>query len=362
MVKNKCWELELNGMFHGRLTSSRPPIVCSSSFTVRPVTLPELSAALGRMSGSRAVGYDGVSLQLIERCFPVIGPHVLRVINMSLVTGEVPKQWKHAKVIPIHKAGEMSQPCNFRPISILSVVSKLAEKLVSTQLITYLTDNHILSPSQYAYRPRHSTEGATVDLVCRVTANSDEGRVTCLSSCDLSKAFDCVDRGALLTKLQWYGISTHWFCDFFSHRTQAIDGGGSLSVPFGVVQGSAIGPIMFNVFTNDLSCHLSSHAALVSYADDSQILHTAPPTPTGLTELRLRVETDLAALSVWFCSNGLKVNPAKTELIVFGTAAAIKKTAGFSISFDGVQLEPVQCVKILGVLLDKQLTVLTVYS
>ena len=264
--------------------------------------------------------------------------------------------WKHAKVIPIHKAGEESQPGNFRPISILSVISKLAEKVVSIQLMTYLTDNHILSPSQYAYRPHHSTEGATVDLVSRISANSDEGLVTCLSSCDLSKAFDCVDRGALFAKLQWYGISTHWFTDFFTDRTQAIASGGSLPVPFGVVQGSIIGPIMYSLFTNDLACHLSCHASLVSYADDSQILHSAEPTPIGLAELRHRVETDLATVSAWFCSHGLKVNPTKTELIVFGTAASIRRTAGFSINFDGAQLAPAQCVKILGVLLDQELT------
>ena len=82
----RCVADELAGRSGGKL-SPRPPIVCSSSFAVRPVTLPELSSALGRMSGSRAVGYDGVLLQLIERCFPVIGPHVLRVINRSFVTG-----------------------------------------------------------------------------------------------------------------------------------------------------------------------------------------------------------------------------------------------------------------------------------
>ena len=114
--------------------SPRPPIVCSSSYTVRPAMLPELSSAMGRLSGSRAVGSDGVLLLLIERCFPVIGPQVLRVINRSFVTGKVPKVWKHAKVIPIHKADETSQPCNLRPISILSVVSKLAEKLVALSL------------------------------------------------------------------------------------------------------------------------------------------------------------------------------------------------------------------------------------
>ena len=346
---------ELEGRSAPRLTP-RPPIVCSSAFKVRAATLTELSSALKRMSGSRAVGYDGVSLQLIARCFPVVGPHVLRVINRSLVTGKVPTLWKYAKVIPIHKAGDVSQPCNFRPISILSVVSKLAEKLVSTQLMTYLTDNHVLSPSQYAYRPNHSTESATVDLVSRITANNDEGLVTCLSSCDLSKAFDCVNRGALLTKLQWYGISTHWFADYFSNRTQAIDGGCSLPVPYGVVQGSTIGAIMFSLFTNDLPCHLSRNASLISYADDSQILHSAPPTQTGLTELRLRTETDLSTLSAWFCYNRLKINPDKTELILFGTTAALKKTTDFSISFEGAQLTPAQSVKILGVIFDRELS------
>ena len=234
-------------------------------------------------------------------------------------------------------------------------MAKIAEKLVSIQLRRYLTANSIMSPTQYAYRAHHSTESAAVDLVSAVSAHRDEGRVTCLTSCDLSKAFDCVDRNELFKKLSWYGISSHWFLDYFTGRTQSVGGSASTEVTFGVVQGSILGPIMFNIFTNDLSCHLSSHSSVISYADDSQILHSARPTPSDLAELRLAVETDLTKLSAWFTSNGLKVNPSKTELILFGTAASLKKASNFSISFDGVSLTPANQVKILGLLLDPEL-------
>ena len=333
----------------------RPPTVCSSAFTVRPATLPELSRALKRMSGSRAVGSDGVSLQLIRRCLPVVGPHVLRVINSSIVTGKVPAMWKHAKVVPIYKAGDRQQPASFRPVSVLSVIAKIAEKIVSIQLNSYLTENDLMSPTQYAYRAHHSTESAMVDLVSAISANRDDGRVTCLTSCDLSKAFDCVDRTVLFEKLEWYGISAHWFQDYFSGRTQSVEGSEAIEVPFGVVQGSILGPIMFNIFTNDLPCHLSRRASVMSYADDTQITHSAPPTPSGLAELRLAVETDLTELSAWFAANGLKANPAKTELMLFGTAQSLKKASKFSVQFDGVELKPSQRVKILGVTLDPEL-------
>ena len=187
----------------------RPSTVCSSTFAVQPATLPELSGALRRMSSSRATGSDGVSLQLVSRCFPLVGPHLLRIINVSIVTGRVPALWKHAKIVPIYKSGDTLQPASFRPISVLSVPAKITEKLVSTQLTNYLAENHLMSPAQYAYRAHHSTESALVDLVSTVAAHRDAGRITCVTFCDLSKAFDCVDCNELFKKLSWYGISSH---------------------------------------------------------------------------------------------------------------------------------------------------------
>ena len=347
---------ELAARQDGPVPPPRPPTVCSSTFTVRPATLPELSDALRRMSGSRATGSDGVSLQLVRRCFPVVGPHLLRVINASIVSGKVPALWKHARVVPIHKSGDRSQPASFRPISVLSVPAKITENLVSAQLTNYLDENRLMSPTQYAYRAHHSTESAVVDLVSTVAAHRDAGRVTCVTSCDLSKAFDCVDRDVLFKKLCWYGISSHWFRDYFDGRTQSVEGSTTIGVSFGVIQGSILGPIMFNIFTNDMPCHLSSRSSIISYADDSQILHSAPPTLTDLAELRLAVESDLTKLSAWFSCNGLKVNPTKTELILFGTASTLKKAAHFMISFDGVVLKPTDSIKVLGVVLDSELS------
>ena len=237
------------------------------------------------------------------------------------------------------------------------MIGKLAEKVVSLQLLDFLTVNRLMSPTQYAYRPGRSTEDAAVDVVSVIADNRDKGDVTCMTSCDLSKAFDCVNREALLTKLKWYGVSSHWFDDYFRDRMQCVRGSSVMqSVDFGVVQGSILGPILFNMFTNDLHCHLSDQCKVVSYADDSAILHSAPPTPEGLAALKSSVEGDLVSLATWFKNNGLKVNPRKTEMCLFGTPAVIKKASTFKVQFGDVALLPAEHIKFLGVLLDQHLT------
>ena len=110
----------------------RLPRVVSGAFRVRPVTLSELSAALHRMSSSKAVGPDGVCLSLLRECFAVVGPHLLHIVNHSLTSGQLPPLWKLATVVPLHKSGPAAEPANYRPISVLSVVGKLAEKVVCT--------------------------------------------------------------------------------------------------------------------------------------------------------------------------------------------------------------------------------------
>ena len=130
--------------------------------------------------------------------------------------------------------------------------------MVGIEILNYVTSNSMLTPTQFAYRPAHSTESAALDIVSHIVSNSDEGRVTSVTSLDLSKAFDCVERGALLSKLGWYGISPRWLESYFSDRTHTPKGEKiTKTVLFGVVQGGTLGPLLFNLFTNDLANGIS---------------------------------------------------------------------------------------------------------
>ena len=332
----------------------RPPRVTATSLILRPATLPELSRALHDLSSSKAVGVDGVPVQAIRKCFPVIGPHLLHIINTSIVTCVFPSSWKVASVVPLHKSGPKDTATNFRPISLLSVLSKLCEKIVCEQLSSYLISHDLLSASQYAYRPCHSTEDALIDLIELASRQIDAGHIVAVTSIDLSKAFDSVDHDVLLSKLQWYGVDPRWFESYLTDRRQVVKGGSlSLLLSHGVPQGSIVGPVLFSIFTNDLPSHLP-HGRFISYADDTQLIDSAHP--DDLLSLKSRQEETVHAVQSYFTSNCLKMNPTKTTLLLIGTPQSLKKSHHFQLNISGHTLTPSQSVKMLGVTIDSNLS------
>ena len=332
----------------------RPPCVTTARLQLQPITLPMLSKALNEMSSSKAVGQDGVPILALRKCFAVLGPHLLHLVNTSITTCVFPSEWKVAVVVPLHKSGSRDSPENFRPVSILSVLSKLCEKVVCKQLSEHLNSQNLLAPSQYAYRPCHSTEDAVTDAVEWMTRQIDAGHVVAVTSVDLSKAFDSVDHEVLLSKLQWYGVDPRWFRSYLLDKKQKVKG-GSLSLPLshGVPQGSLVGPILFSIFTNDLSTYLP-HGRLVSYADDTQLLDSA--LPEHLPLLKSRQEETIRAVQSYFTENSLKMNPAKTNLLLVGTSQSLKKASSFQLDIDNHTLRPLPAVKVLGVTLDSALS------
>ena len=336
--------------------SPRPSTVCAAAFHLQGVTLPELSRCLRSMSASRAVGLDGVPLFAVRKCFPVIAPYLLRLINLSLSTKVFPDCWKTASIVPILKSGDPTVPSNNRPISLLSVLSKILEKVVCTQLTSYLERVCILSPRQYAYRSHHSTEDALLCVVERLIANTDEGLVSSVTTLDLSKAFDSVDHELLLCKLSWYGVADlEWFRSYLTGRQQVVRGGReTLPVTCGVPQGSIIGPILFILFTTDLPAHVT-HGILTSYADDTVHVDCASPDEPGLTDLKARMEQTMRELIAWFSSNSLKMNEKKTDFILVGSKKNLIKSDSFSFDINGAAFHRSEKLKILGVIVDETL-------
>ena len=332
--------------------SPRPSRVVSGAFRVRPVTLPELSSAMKRMSASRACGIDGVTIGMLRMTFPVIGPHLLNVINSSLVSGKLPAEWKVARVIPLHKSGSVDDPSNYHPLSLLSTVAKIAESVVCGQLMTYLLAHDILTDVQHGFRPGRSTESAMLDTVSFLMDGLDDGLIGSLTTADTSKAFDSVQHPRLLEKLGWYGIDAHWFRDWLSDRCQVVRGGGEVRpITHGVIQGSLLGPILFLIFTNDLPSYLNTK--VVMYADDVQFLHLA--SPKSVLELKSDVECTLDIASHWFIQNCLKINPAKTDLLVVKSRRR-RLDSDYDVQFGTAVIQPSTATKILGVVVDSGLT------
>ena len=222
----------------------------------------------------------------------------------------------------------------------------------------YLSANHLLSPTQHGFRPRHSTETALTEI----PAAFDSGKISLLCLIDLSKCFDVINHGKLLNKLQTLGINISWFQNYLHGHTQCVNYTGSdgllkISSPReinqGVFQGSSLGPILFCAFANDLSLH-AADALVVQYADDTQVL--VSETKSCLPALIARMESALSCLGNYFHSNGLKVNVIKFELLTLGTRQNLRSLPSFTVNFRGTSLTPTTEARNLGVLFDQHLS------
>jgi len=241
------------------------------------------------------------------------------------VTETVPSSWKRAIVIPIHKRNDPSEASNFRPVTIVSTICKLVEKLVHHQLTAYLVYHGLFSSDQHGFTEKHSTCTALLSITDNILQGMDDSEITLLTLIDLSRCFDVVDHSMLLTKLRQLQISTGWIQSFLEGHTQRVRVGQTLSEPrditIGTFQGSCLGPLLYNIFSNDIACFIPHHidgfrVTIVRYADDSQVAITGPR--SRLEEMKRSLESVLDVMCTWFMQHGMLVNASKTELLLCG--------------------------------------------
>ena len=242
----------------------------------------------------------------------MIATPLTHLINLSLTTNVFPADWKIAKIIPIYKSGSRSNLDNYRPISILPVLSKIIEKIKHRQLISFLDRNSLLSPSQFGFRRGLSTELAATLLLDDIRKDVDAGKLVGAVFIDLSKAFDTISHTKLLEKLSQYGVNDgelEWFKDYLFSRKATVSyncTSGVREIYTGVPQGSILGPLLFLIFFNDIT-DVINHAKIVKYADDTVLYVADKETQSIQTQLVM----DMESIAVWLKENELIINLKK---------------------------------------------------
>ncbi|PFX15504.1 putative RNA-directed DNA polymerase from transposon BS [Stylophora pistillata] len=308
-----------------------PQIVRPEKFNLRKITVTEVRKALKDLKQKKATGVDGIPSRLLKDGSDALAYPLSLIFNLTIQQNVIPAEWKKAKVTPLHKSGSKDDPRNYRPISVLPVVSKVLERLIHKQLASFFDDHNLLCKLQSGFRRMHSTETAVTYFADEILLNMDKGLVTGSVFIDLAKAFDTVDHDILLRKLEYYGIceeSLLWFKDYFTGRKQfvQIDSHSSeeLAITSGVPQGSILGPLLFIVYINDLP-RCVKHCSVNMYADDT-VLYLAGPTVDNLT---FYFNQDLQCLSEWLEDNNLVLNVSKTKTL--GERNLIMEDRGFTI-------------------------------
>ena len=346
----------------GTILPVRLPRVMTCSFTVRPVSHEELTAAMAAMNSTTSCGLDEVSTQLLQKCFWGSSYPLLDVINSSLIDGTVPSAWKHAMVTPLPKTSDLNDPTKFRPISVVPAIAKIAERIVHHQLSSYFNQYDLFSHAQHGYRKNFSTETALTIVTDKILTAMDTGEIALLVLIDLSKCFDVVEHQLLLSKLEMYNIDTKWFKSYLRDHTQQVQirhpsgrtvRSRSLSNGMGVFQGTALGPLLYSIFSNDLSLY-AKDATMIQFADDTQILVTGRK--SQIQQLVVTMENTLSSVLDWFSSHSMKVNETKTQLMVFGTKAMLRHMPPVSIKFGSAVITESHTARNLGVVMDRHLT------
>jgi hypothetical protein len=271
-----------------------------------------------------------------------------------------PNSMKAAIIRPIHKKNCTEDMSNYRPISILSVISKIFERSATNQLVKYLEDKKLLNGTQHAYRKGHSTQTCLMEIVEFIHKQRDQGKVIGLASLDLSKAFDSINHALLLEKLRKLGLGENvvtWCKSYLENRRQKTKFKKYMSdehkVTSGVPQGSILGPILFICFTNDMAS-VFTDCKVLSYADDTQLIVSGTSKKQVITKLEKLIKT----AQTWYTENSLKNNAGKTEILFIGKAKANNQIPTYiEVLEDGKvkKLEPSQHIKVLGICIDDQL-------
>ena len=292
---------------------------------LRFVTLKQVLKLLKNLKSSKSVAIDELDSYSLKISVEIIAAPVHHLVTLSLMQRRFPNSWKYAKILPLHKKNSVLDRKNYRPVSILSPLSKVLERAVYNQIYQYFSVNKIFHPNLMGYRKNRSTLTAVLQMYDRWVRDASEGKISGVVLLDLSAAFDLVNPALLIKKLKIYGLDTEfqeWIESYLCDRKQAVWVDHTLSdwldVQVGVPQGSILGPLLFIIFENELPFSLTCD--LDQYADDS----TLSCTKATIEEVNKELTENCELVSTWMGQNEMCLNADKTHLMIGGTSQRLK--------------------------------------
>ena len=328
-------------------TWSIPTEGCSAELLI---TEKEVYDYLVALDPSKATGPDSISSIMLKNTAAAIAPIITSLFNMSLRTCKFPDSWKVSYISPIPKSGDLSNPANYRPVSLLPIISKVFERHIHH----LISDSIHISDNQWGFLPGRSTTGAVLSALANWESNLDHRLEIMTVFFDLSKAFDTVPHSRLLAKLQDLNIPRHiisLISSYLCNRSQYVCVNGSIShkthVLSGVPQGSVLGPLLFLLYTDGLAQSGLSDGSLVLYADDICLYR-----PLRSSQDVIFFQHDIDKLADKINDLGLKLNINKCKFMLLSRK---KHPSTITTVISGNQLEQVSSYRYLGFLVTEDL-------
>ena len=329
--------------------------IITNNFSLQEVTENFVYNEIMRLNPNKSTGLDGINARFLRDGASELKYVLTFIVNLSISTNTVPIELKKARVRPLFKKSNRLLVSNYRPVSVLNVVSKILERAVYIQLEKYLNESNILFNHQSGFRKAYSTETCLINLTDTIRKELSNGNYVGMVLLDLQKAFDTVDHQILCKKLNFMGVrNIEWFQSYLMQREQIVTVNGTDSDPgtvtCGVPQGSILGPLLFLCYINDMP--ISIKCKLMLYADDSALVVSGND-PNVIAQT---LSEQLESCSKWLIDNKLSLHLGKTESILFGSKRKLKLINNFQVTCYNEVVKNVTCVKYLGIYLNNSLT------
>jgi len=325
--------------------------------TLNPCTDIEVKELISMLNWSKASGPFSIPSNIIKSFKDVFIPPLAAIVNKSISEGSFPDLLKFATVHPIYKKNDKTICANYRPISLLSNISKILERAMYNRIELFLNEFDIIYHNQFGFRKNHSTHHALTAIIEKIRTNLDNKTFSAAVFIDLEKAFDTVNHDILLSKLDHYGINSNannWIRSYLTNRSQNVSLNGVTSdnkpITCGVPQGSILGPLLFLLYINDLNLALFN-CSVFHFADDTNLLFSSKNPDI----LHKQINAELKILFDWLCANRLSLNASKTEFIIF-RPPRLNLNKRVTLKLNGVTIFESTKIKYLGIILDSRLS------